>query len=305
MCSVALMPILAACAMRVPADREAVSGAVSARGHLFMVGGGPQPDALVREFIDLAGGPDRARIVVFAMASSEGLTSGEEKAVDLRSRGAEARNVHVNREQADTDSVARLLDGVTGIWFGGGDQSRLTAALRGTRTEAAIRRRYEAGGVIGGTSAGAAVMTALMITGDERRLGGDRPPSDSSEAFLTIDRNNIVVADGFALLPGAIVDQHFVRRKRHNRLISLVLEHPDSIGVGIDESTALIVEPDGRWRVAGASVAVIYDARRSARTLAGTLGATNVVMHVLPAGSRFDPRRGTASLALPAGVPSR
>lgn len=274
-----------------------MSATASARGYLFMVGGGPQPDALVREFVALAGGAGRARIVVFAMASSEGLTGGEEKAVDLRALGADARNVHVTREQANTDSVVRLLDGVTGIWFGGGDQSRLTAALRGTLTEAAIRRRYESGAVVGGTSAGAAVMTALMITGDERRLGGDRPPSDSSEAFLTIDRNNIVVSQGFALLPGAIVDQHFVRRKRHNRLISLVLEHPDSIGVGIDESTALIVEPDGQWRVAGASVAVIYDARQSARTPAGsTLGATNVIMHVLPAGSRFDPRRGRASL---------
>ncbi|CAA9555980.1 MAG: Cyanophycinase [uncultured Thermoleophilia bacterium] len=94
------------------------------------------------------------------------------------------------------------------------------------------------------------------------------------------------------------MDQHFVRRKRHNRLVSLVLERPVRLGVGIDESTALVVEPDGRWRVAGASAAVVYDARRSAVTAPGapTLGATGVVMHVLPAGSRFDPRSGTAAL---------
>jgi cyanophycinase len=114
---------------------------------------------------------------------------------------------------------------------------------------------------------------------------------------MTIARDNIVVDSGFALLTNAIVDQHFVRRKRHNRLLSLVLEHPVRLGVGIDESTALVVEPDGRWRVAGASVAVIYDARRAALTpTAATLGGTGIQIHVLPAGSRFDPASGVATL---------
>jgi len=220
----------------------------------------------VQEFVDLAGGNGQARIVVFAMASADGAASGEEKARDLRALGATAVNVFVTREQANTDSVARLLDGATGVWFGGGDQSRLTRALRGTLTERAVRARYRAGAVVGGTSAGAAVMSARMITGDERRRGGARPPRDSSDAFLTIDRDNVAVDSGFALLGGVIVDQHFVRRKRHNRLVSLVLEHPERLGVGIDESTALVVEPSGRWRVAGASVAVVYDARRGTVT---------------------------------------
>jgi cyanophycinase len=267
------------------------------RGRLFIVGGGPQPPALVREFVDLAGGAGRARIVVFAMASSDGAASGEEKARDLRALGATAVNVFVNSAQANTDSVARLLDDATGVWFGGGDQVLLARALHGTRTERAIHARYAAGAVIGGTSAGAAVMSALMITGDERHPGGARPPSDSSDAFMTIARDNIVVDSGFALLTNAIVDQHFVRRKRHNRLLSLVLEHPVRLGVGIDESTALVVEPDGRWRVAGASVAIVYDARRAVITpSAATLGGTGIVIHVLPAGSGFDPASGVATL---------
>jgi cyanophycinase len=285
------------------------AGATTGRGTLFIVGGGPQPAALVREFVDLAGGAGRARIVVFAMASAVGLEGGEEKAADLRRLGAVATNVFVTRAQANTDSVARLLDGATGIWFGGGDQNRLTAALRGTRTEQAIRRRYEAGAVIGGTSAGAAVMSAQMLTGDERRPGGARPVRDSSDGFMTIDRNNVVVDSGFALMTDAIVDQHFLRRKRHNRLVSLVLEQPVHLGVGIDESTALVVEPDGRWRVAGASVAVIYDARASVVTPPGaTLGASGMRMHVLPAGSRFDPRTGRATLpaaSTPVPAPAR
>ena len=272
----------------------AVAAPSTARGTLFIVGGGPQPPALVREFVDLAGG-SRARIVVFAMASAEGEKSGEEKASELRQLGAQAINVWVTNAQANTDSVAHLLDGATGVWFGGGDQVRLADVLRGTRTERAIHARYEAGAVIGGTSAGAAVMSAVMLTGDERRPGGAR--RDTTSAYMTIDRDNVIVADGFGLISSAIVDQHFLRRRRHNRLVSLVLERAPHLGVGIDESTALVVEPSGRWRVAGASVAVVYDARRAAITPAGaTLGATGLLMHVLPAGSRFDPQTGAATL---------
>jgi cyanophycinase len=270
------------------------------RGTLFIVGGGPQPAALVKEFVDLAGGAGRARIVVFAMASSDGKASGDEKADDLRKLGAAATNVFVNHDQANTDSVAKLLDGATGIWFGGGDQVLLTKALRGTKTEQAIHARYEAGAVVGGTSAGAAVMSAAMITGDERHPGGVRPVKDSTESFMTIARDNLIMADGFGLLTNAIVDQHFVRRKRSNRLVSVVLEQPLHLGVGIDESTALIVEPDGTWRVAGESVAIVYDARHAAITPAGTtLGARGIIMHVLPAGSRYDPRSGKGRLPTP------
>jgi cyanophycinase len=275
-----------------------VSGAAAAqRGTLFIVGGGPQPPALVQQFVDLAGGRGKAHIVVFGMASEDGEKAGEEKAVDLRALGAEAKNVWVNHAQANTDSVAHLLDHATGVWFVGGDQVKLIAALRGTKTEAAMHARYEHGGaVIAGTSAGAAVMSAIMITGDERRPGGVRP--DTSTGFMTIARNNIVVDSGFAFLRDAIIDQHFLRRKRHNRLISVALEHAPHLAAGIDESTALIVRPDGTWRVAGESAVTIYDARHAAITPANasTLGATDIRLHVLPAGAEFDPRTGRAKL---------
>lgn len=267
------------------------------KGRLFIVGGGPQPDALVQEFVDLAGGKGKAKIIVFAMASSSGLTSGEEKAEDLRKLGATALNVFVDRQQANTDSVAHLLDGATGVWFGGGDQVLLARALKGTKTEQAIHRRYQGGAVIGGTSAGAAVMSAVMITGDERHPGGVRPVKDSTESFMTIARDNLITDAGFGFIGNVIVDQHFIRRKRSNRLVSLVLEQPVHLGVGIDESTALIVEPDGRWRIAGESAAIVYDARKASIVKPGaTLGATGIVMHVLPAGSRYDPRTGVATL---------
>jgi cyanophycinase len=263
---------------------------------LQIVGGGPQPGELVQQFVDLAGG-NRARILVFAMASGGGERSGEAKAEDLRMRSARAQNVWITREQADADSIVALLDSATGIWFGGGDQNRLARVLRGSRVEGAIRRRYFDGAVIGGTSAGAAVLSAVMITGSERRPGGAR--RDTVNDFITIDRDNVVVDTGFALLGDAIVDQHFVRRRRHNRLISLVLERTPHLGVGVDESTALLVHPDGRWTVTGASVVVIYDARAATitPTASRALGAANVRMHVLPAGSTFHAASGRVTLA--------
>ncbi len=276
----------------------AVSPAQAQRGPLYIVGGGPQTDAMVREFVELAGGAPRARIIVLAMASASGERSGEAKANDLRALGATAINVWVTRAQADLDSVATLLDGATGIWFGGGDQNRLAKIVRGTALERAIRTRHEAGAVVGGTSAGAAVLSAVMITGDERRRGGSRPGSDSSAVNITIDRDNVITDNGFALLDEAVIDQHFVRRRRHNRLISLVLERPPHLGAGIDESTALVVSADGAWRVSGESVVVIYDARDATRSTASApvLGASGVRMHVLPAGARFVPATGVATM---------
>lgn len=274
-----------------------IAAPLLAQGPLFIVGGGPQPDALVRDFVQLAGGPGRARIVVMAMASADGATGGEEKAVQLRTFGATATNLWIDRAQADLDSVARLLDGATGIWFGGGLQTRLAAVLRGTKVAAAIAARHRAGAVVGGTSAGAAVLSTPMITGDERRRGGDRYPSDSSEVFLTIDRGNVITESGLGFLTSVVIDQHFLRRKRHNRLLSLVLEGPVRLGAGIDESTALVIEPSGRWSVRGASTVVVYDARRAiSGPSTAPLGGTGIVTHVLPAGSTFDPATGRATL---------
>jgi cyanophycinase len=261
-------------------------------GTLFIVGGGTQPLTLVQDFVRRAGG-DTARIVVFAMASTVGEKSGEESAARFRTMGAQARNVWITREQANTDSVARLLDGATAVWFGGGDQNRLTAVLRGTVTERAIRARFDQGAVIGGTSAGAAVLSTPMITGDE--LGQRR---DTTEAWTRVSRGSVAVDSGFGYLTTAIVDQHFLRRKRHNRLMSLVLAQPPHLGVGIDEGTALIVEPSGLWRVEGASSVLIVDAREAQRTSdsATVMGASGARMHLLPAGSTFDPRSGVARL---------
>lgn len=272
--------------------------APNAQGHLVIVGGGPIPDEIDRRFVDLAGGAGKARIVVLPMASESGAESGAERAASFRKLGVvNAVSLNLARKDTGADSVARLLGQATGIWFPGGDQNRLTATIIGTAVLDSIRSRYRHGAVVGGTSAGAAVMSDPMISGDERRPGGGRPPSDSSDGWMTIDRDDVVLVPGFGLLPNVTVDQHFLRRRRHNRLVSVVLEHPAVVGIGIDESTALVVSPQGPWQVIGASQATIYDARRATVTPPGTtLGASEIRMHVVPAGGTFDLATGTATV---------
>jgi cyanophycinase len=271
----------------------------AARGYLFIVGGGPQSAEMVQRFVDLAGGK-KAKIVVFAMASSSGKESGEEKAEDLRKLGAEAHAYFIGQSEANSDSMVKNMEGVTGVWFGGGDQVLLTKALLGTRVEKAIHERYEAGAVVGGTSAGAEVMANPMLTGEERHPGGVRPPSDSSQHFMTIARDNMELVPGFGMIKGVLIDQHFLRRRRHNRFISAVLETSPHLGAAIDESTALIVHPDGHWTVMGESAVSVYDGRHAAITPAGApiLGESGLILSVLPSGSSYYP--ATGKVVLPA-----
>ena len=136
-----------------------------------------------------------------------------------------------------------------------------------------------------------------MMTGEQSRPGVDTTGYFGDE-YPRVARKAIVIVPGLGFLPGAIVDQHFIRRERHNRLMSVVLERPTLVGVGIDEGTALRVDPDGTWGVEGASSAVVYDARSSEITAPGApvLGATSLRVHLLPAGSVFDPRSGRVQL---------
>ncbi len=290
--SLALFALL----LTAPAATAPEHGADRVKGSLVIVGGGSRSEAMMRRFVELAGGPGRARIAVLPMASSEAAESGAELVAEFDSLKAAAFVYLVDSTQAESPEFVRRLDSATGIWFGGGDQALLTAAIGGTASLKAIQARYRDGAVVGGTSAGAAIMSDSMITGDQT------PPGDTTgyygDEYPTIERHRIEVIPGLGFLPGAIVDQHFIRRERHNRLISAVLERPSLIGVGIDESTAIEVSPDGKWTVLGESAVLIYDARRAkVAALPGPLlGATDLRVHLLPPGSRFDPASGKATI---------
>lgn len=260
---------------------------VRPQGHLLIVGGGETPVSVQQRFVALAGA-DNARIAVFPMASSKSDEETLEVARDFNRLGAFAQVVDIRPGEANSAAVVQMLEGFTGFWFSGGDQSRLSALLVGTRALQTIESRYLAGAVVGGTSAGASVMSRLMLTGKWRA-----PRNSDEEEQVNIARGMKELAPGFGLFRGAIVDQHFMHRARYNRLISAVLDHPQLIGVGIDEETALLVRPDGLWEVLGNYYVKLFDARRAQIVDdAGPMAkAADIRMHVLPEGGLFDPQR--------------
>jgi cyanophycinase len=249
-----------------------------------IIGGGGRTEKILAKIVQLAGG-NGAKIVVFPMASGVPDESGPQQAQEFKTLGAgEAFSLKLSRQQADTDSALQLLNGATGVYFTGGDQSRLTAALKGTKVETWMHHFYQRGGILAGTSAGAAVMSQVMITGEVQRPVGD-------STFNTIEAENIVTKDGFGFVTDAIIDQHFVRRRRHNRLLSLVLEHSQLVGIGIDENTAIWLKPDHTFEVMGENAVLIYDATKAAakREAAGYgLRASSLRCHVLRQGSIYD-----------------
>ena len=255
------------------------------RGYLFIVGGGDWPDGMVKRFVELAGIFNTGKIVILPMASSVPEESAAEEAADFKKVGAQSvESCFLTREQALKPESAKLLDGAGGVFFSGGDQSRLTGFLLDTPVHKRLLELYEQGCVIGGTSAGAAVMSEVMITGDEVRN------VEAGREFETLQALNVLTTRGFGFVKRAIIDQHFVTRKRHNRLISLLAERPELMGVAIDESTAILVKPDETFEVIGAKQVVVYDpAGAKFKILPNqNIRFTNLIMHALTDGDEFD-----------------
>ncbi len=197
-------------------------------GSLVIAGGGRLPDEVFARFLALAGGQG-ARIVLIPTARSPDYDAAapSEELDPWTARGvASARLLHTrSRPLADDPSFAAPLSDATGVWIGGGVQSRLSETYAGTEVERQLVALLGRGGVIGGTSAGAAIMTRVMIAGGQVEA---------------------IEGRGFDLLPGAVVDQHFLKRGRIARLTGLLERHPELVGFGVDEGTALVVDLRGR-----------------------------------------------------------
>ena len=261
----------------------AAAPALAQPGALVVIGGGGRAPAVLDTFVALAG-RGAARIVVVPWASAEPDSAGAILARELRAGGAGRVDV---APAPDHPLALTALRRATGIFLAGGDQARLMDSLRSTVFLAELRRRHAVGIVLGGTSAGAAVMSAVMITGDELDDHGGEP-------WSTIRARAVDTDAGLGLIDFAIVDQHFTARRRHNRLLSVVLERPALLGIGIDEATAIVVAPDRSFGVVGDGVVVVYDARSASEVATdpdGDFAAEGVTLHLLTAGRRFDPAR--------------
>lgn len=285
------MPRIAASGLAVLAlligalPQPAVGGGPASRtGHLVLIGGGDKPADAMRKFVELAGGKD-APIVVIPTASGEADAPeyyeklfreelGCTDAVSLRIR---------SRADASRPDFVALARKARGVFFGGGDQIRITNALLGAPVGDAIAAAFASGAVVGGTSAGTACQSEKMITGE-----GD---------FTQVRTRSVELWQGLGFLPpDVVVDQHFLRRQRQNRLLSVVLESPELLGVGVDEGTAIWVRPDGTLQVLGESGVLVFDAKGAALsrqprpTGQDLLGVRGLTLHLLLPGDTYDLR---------------
>jgi len=215
------------------------------RSGTLVIQGGGESTVARDEFIRLAGGA-KANIVVIPTAA--GLDSyGEDFQANyfrgFREQGVTAISLlhTTSRQTADSDAFVAPLANATGVWFPGGRQWRLADAYLGTKTEAALWRLLERGGVIGGTSAGATILGSYLTRGDTR---GALPPMGDHER-------------GFAFLRNCAIDQHILVRNRQFDLIPVIHAHPELLGLGIDQDAAIVVQGD-EFRVLTGYVA-IYD----------------------------------------------
>ncbi len=258
--------------------------AAAGKGHLLIVGGGEKPLEELHEFVTLCHGKP---ILIITSASGDPVEAGTDMVQQFTQAGAkDVAWRHIDGVAiADSDSMVANINRAGGIFFTGGDQDRLMQRVGGSRSEKALHVLYrEKGAIIGGTSAGAAVMSRVMITGNELIN------KDSSNIFITIQTGNVETKTGFGFMDQVIIDQHFAARKRHNRLICVVLEHPTLPGIGIDEDTAILVYPDNTFRVYGEGTVIVYDARQAAairHNEKGVLAARNIKMDLLVAGDRY------------------
>ncbi len=263
--------------------------AESPKGYILAIGGGDRPEKIMKRFVDLAVRNGKKKIVVFTMASGVPEETGPELIEEMKTAGAtDVVRYHLSREEAMKSGTAAILDGAGGVFFSGGDQVKFMAVVLDSPVHRKLEALYREGAVLGGTSAGTAVMSEVMITGDEKRK------VEPGDEWTTMEPGNVVTARGLGLIRNAVVDQHFLKRRRIHRLISVVLEHPELIGVGMDEPTALLVRPDGKFEMLGDTQITIIDARRAAikTTSTNKFGAFGLELHVLVDGDVYDPVTG-------------
>jgi cyanophycinase len=266
-------------------------------GHLMLIGGGEKPRAAMEKFVELAGGKN-APIVVIPTASEEADT--EEYYTNLFKKDYGSTDVVVlpikTVDDANRADLVAAAKRARGIFFGGGDQVRITKALLGTAVLEALREAWRNGAVVGGTSAGTACQSELMITGE-----GD---------FKVIRAGAVELIPGLGFLRSdVIVDQHFIARQRQNRLLTVLLEHPGHLGVAVDEDTAIWVRPDDTFEVIGASSVMVFDSTGASISRAASpnqkdlLGIHGLRVHILLPGEVFDLAKRVP--VAPAAAPSK
>lgn len=217
---------------------------------LLVIGGGERPPDATKKFVEWSGGA-KSKILAITWASGVPEESFESMQKAFIAGGA-ASVEHAAMRPLDAAKRARFIEqlkNATGVFFSGGDQNRIMDVLADEELLQVIKAKYNAGIPFGGTSAGAAVMSDPMMTGDAD--------------IKILDGKKVGVRKGLGLIPNVMFDQHFFVRQRFNRLFGFVMANPKFLGIGIDEDTAVLIEDNRRLTVAGATQVMFVHSEKS------------------------------------------
>ena len=214
------------------------------KGKLIIIGGGSIPDSLFSFFANYIGGKDQPVVYIPTATTDEEYIQKGEHLIKFTSRGfTNLSTIHTrNKKEADDPKNIALMRNAKGLYFGGGDQQLIANAYAGTKLYDEFIALLNRGGVIMGTSAGATIMGSLMVGGDAR--------DDISKKYA--------FNPAFSFMTNTALDQHVLARNRQFDLIPVIEHYPGTLGIGMDESTAIIVEA-GQFKVWGISYAMLYD----------------------------------------------
>ncbi|MEG4347207.1 cyanophycinase [Microcoleus sp. A003_D6] len=253
------------------------------QGKLLIIGGAEDKEGdckILREFLRCAGGT-KARIVVMTAATSLPGEVGNNYIRVFERLGAEdVRVIDTQKpEDANNPDYLEAIQQATGIFFTGGEQARIINCLKDTVLDVAMHKRYSEGIIIGGTSAGAAMMPDMMI------IEGDSETNPRVEV--------VAMGPGMGFLPGVVIDQHFAQRGRLGRLVTALLLQPAVLGFGIDENTAILVSGDELEVIGESAVTIIDESEKLHDNIDGRLKDEGLAicgakLHILPHGYRFN-----------------
>jgi cyanophycinase len=260
-----------ACAVGAPSQLWGADVGPS-KGSLVIVGGAMQDPAIVKRFLDLAGGPDVPIVIIPTAGGDDEYDEYWSGLRQFKEAGAKRLTVlHTkDRARAEAEEFVRPIREARGVFFTGGRQWRLADSYLNTRTHRELQALLDRGGVVGGTSAGASIQGSFLVRGDTK--GNEAMIGDHVE--------------GLGFLRDVAIDQHLLKRNRQFDLLELVAKYPHLLGIGIDEDTAIIVQGDA-FDVIGQSYVVIYDNQR----MIPPVGR----FYFLAPGDRYDLKKREAS----------
>lgn len=253
------------------------------KGKLVIIGGGSRPSSMVDRIITESGIDKSGYGIILPMSSAEPDSAIYYSGKQFIEKGL--KNIYgldFVKDEVLTKSKVDSIRNAKMIYISGGDQNRFMDIITGTEIEKAIHHAYNNGSLIAGTSAGAAVMSKMMITGAELKH------PEYTSTFRNIDADNIEIGTGLGMLTNVIIDQHFVKRSRYNRLISAVIEHPEMLGIGIDEATAILVIGTDAEIIGDSQVIVLKNAKHSKNVHGDKLGAHDIQLNIYLPGEHFQ-----------------